>query len=934
MRTGLAQDAAFSGIVLVDNMGIQLGTSKTFNSNHEATIGDTFILQPGQSVTYTVAGNMAADLTSYTGQVAGITVTGINTTATVSGSLPIMGASQTLNDTLTIGTVSTSSSSYDPGAAQTKNIGDTGIKFAGVKFTAGSGEDIKFFSARFRQVGSVSSADLANVMIYVDGVGYPTTVDVTGKYYTSSFPGGILIAKGFSKDVYIMGDIVGNNAASRTVDFDIDRVTDVYFVGQLYGYGIAPSGTYTPWYNAYVFTISGASVTTIGKANEIAAQNIALNVPNQPLGGFVVDMKGENITTTSQIFNFNYSSGAASSNLLTSVSLVDENGVVVAGPVDATANSGTEQKVTFTDSVTYKTGRHVFTIKGKLPSGVSTNVTITASTTPSGWSSVTGATTGNSVSIGTGNFSMNTMTVRAAGLAIAVSATPAAQNMVAGQQGMLFANLQFDASQSGEDVRFSSLGLTASTSAALGSSTDITACQLFDGATALNTGSNTNNPTITATAFTATAVTFTLDNPVTVAKGAVKNLALKCNVGSAASGSLKWGITAAQIAAISATGITSSVAVTPTGSTNNGQLMTVASGSFTVATDASSPSYAIASAGSTGVTLGVYKFRATNDSVNLNRIGLKLTNTASSSASDLVTVSLWANNVQVGTATFVGSNTNATSTLATPLLLTKDVDVMLTVKGDLATLGTSQPGTAGHLIAVDADMSTNTQGTGVGSGATINGTGSTAVTGVRLMKSFPILAKDTLSSTGIGDGILMRFKVTADGKGDVGLSKFSLTLATTTATVTGTNIYAFTDAAYSTPVSGLRSDGAMLATDQAGTAWVSSATVLEYYAQTAAAASTTIQVPAGQTRYFEVRGSVSGATSGASIITSIQGDAAYPSLATTWMTTAALVDADTNDDFIWSPNTTSQSAVTDSDWTNGFGVSGLPSSTLTNTRGQ
>lgn len=934
-RGGLAQDAAFSGVVLIDKSNnTQLGTSKTLNSNHQAILGDTFTLNAGESRTFVVAGNMASSLTSYTGQVGSFSVVAVNTTATVSGSLPIMGASQTLNDTLTIGTVSTSTSSYDPGAAQDRNLGDTAIKFAGIKFTAGSGEDLKLYSIRFRQVGSASSVDLANMNVYVDGTAYPAVVDSTGKYYTASFPSGILIAKGFSSDVYISGDLVGSNSASRTVDFDLDKVTDVYFVGQLYGYGIAPSGTYTPWFNGYVTTIRGASVTTISKANEVAAQNIALNVPNQPLGGYVVDILGEAVTTTSQVFNLNYSSGAASSYLLTSVSLVDENGAVVAGPVDAVAVNGTEQKVTFTDSVTYKTGRHIYTLRGKLPTGVTNGVTLTASTTPSGWSSVTGQTTGNSVTISQGNFSMNAMTVRTAALAVAVSATPAAQNIVAGQQGVLFANFQFDASQSGEDVRFSSLGLTASTSAALGSTTDLTSCQLFDGSTALNTGSNVVNPTITATAFTATAATFTLNAPVTVAKGTVKTLALKCNASSAASGSLKWGITSTQIAAVSVTGVTSSASVTATGSTNNGQLMTIASGAFTVATDASSPSYAIAAAGTNGVTLGVYKFRATTDSVNLNRIGLKLTNTASSTASDLVTVSLWNGSTQIGTATFVGSNTNATSTLATPLVLTKDTDVTVTVKGDLALVGTSQAGVIGHLIAVDADMSTNTQGTGVGSGATINGTGSTAVAGVRLQKSYPTVAKDTLSSTGIGDGILMRFKVTANSKGDVGISKFSLTLATTTATVTGTNIYAYTDAAYSTPVSGVRSDGAMLATDQAGSVWASSSTVIEYYAQTAAAASTTVQVPAGETRYFEVRGSVSGATSGASIITTIQGDAAYPSLATTFIGTAAATDGDTNDDFIWSPNSSATAAVTDSDWTNGYGVAGLPSAGLTNTRGQ
>ena len=110
------------------------------------------------------------------------------------------------------------------------------------------------------------------------------------------------------------------------------------------------------------------------------------------------------------------------------------------------------------------------------------------------------------------------------------------------------------------------------------------------------------------------------------------------------------------------------------------------------------------------------------------------------------------------------------------------------------------------------------------------------------------------------------------------------------------------------------------------TAWNSSSTELEFYAQTSGAASTTVQVPAGQTRYFEVRGSVSGATSGASVTTTLLGDAAYPSLAaSTFDDTAANIDGDTNDDVLWSPNTTGQAATTDADWVNGFGIVGLPS---------
>src|SRR3989339_2175613 len=69
-RTGLANDAAFSGVVLLDEAGTQLGIAKTFNSEHKATVGDTVTIKAGQSKTFTVGGNMASAQTSYHGQLA------------------------------------------------------------------------------------------------------------------------------------------------------------------------------------------------------------------------------------------------------------------------------------------------------------------------------------------------------------------------------------------------------------------------------------------------------------------------------------------------------------------------------------------------------------------------------------------------------------------------------------------------------------------------------------------------------------------------------------------------------------------------------------------------------------------------------------------------------------------------------------------------
>ena len=920
-RSGLAQDASLSGVVLLDSDGTQIGISKTLNSNHQAMVGEPFVVKAGTSKTVTIAGSRpTSDSSAYAGQVVGLSVVSINSSASVSGSLPITGAMHTINSSLTLGTAQLAVSSFDPNSAQTKEIGTTAYKFAGVRVTAGSAEQVRLWSIRWNQVGSAGSQDLGNLMVYVDGVAYSTTVSSDGKYFSANFPGGILIDKGNSKDVYLQGDIVGSGAAGRNIQFDLYKTTDIYVSGVTYGYGITPTAgstgsattaseftTGTPFFSGSLVTVSAGSVTTIQKATSVAAQNIAVNVPSQVLGGYETDIKGESISVQSLVFTVSTTTGNTFA--LTNVTIVDENGAVVAGPVD---QSGTT--LTFTDTITYPIGKKLYTLKGKLHSSTPNNTTFTVSSTPSSqWTNVTGQTTGNTISLsGNGIFTMNTMTVKAAALAVSVSATPSAQNLVAGSQGVLLANLQFDASQSGEDVRFSTLALTNGGSAG---ATTLTSCQLWDGSTALNTGSNVVNPS------TATP-SFTLDQQFVVPKGTVKTLALKCNVSSSASGTYIYGITSGQIGAISITGVTSSNSVTATGSTGTGQTMTVASGSLVVSLDSSSPSYSVVAAGSTGNTAGVYKFRATNEAVNLTRLALVLTSGASS---DLVSVSVWDGATQVGTAVFTGGNTVATSTFNTPVSLPKDTDKALTVKVDLSAVGTSQPGTRGSLIKVDVNSNdtTGTQGTGVGSGSTTNASGSTSVAGVRLFKSFPTLALDTLGSTGIADGRLMRFKVTANSAGSVGVAQMKFTVSTTTATVTNLQLFAYTDSSYSSPVSGQGTSGqvgATISAAQNGTAF------------TIGVGTTPVQVSAGATVYFELRASVAGVTTGSSVVTTLQGDSSYTSNLTSGFNVATSGAATSTGTFVWSGNSTTTSSIHDIDWSNGYSLPGLSSSGLIQTR--
>jgi hypothetical protein len=938
-RGGLAADAAFAGAVLLDDTGAQLGVQQSFNSNHQATVGTPVVIPAGMSKTFTVAANMqnSATLSSYAGQVAVMSVVAVNTNGTIAGSLPITGAQHTINHSLAIGSVTAGISSYDPQSAQNKNIGDTGVRFAALRVTAGPGEDIRFWGVRFRLNGSASASDLSNVKINVDGTDYDATISADGRYFSAMVPGGLKIEKGYAKDLYIKGDITGSNASGRTIQMDIDRRTDILFTGELYGYGITPCGSSctvsgqtfgttstsntasalqnnsdNPWYQGADIVVTGASVTSIGKASEVSAQNIAVNVPNVSLGGFYTDIKGEPLNVSSIKVDVTYSARPTTADVLTNVSLVDSNGVVVSGPVDEVQTGATTGTVTFSNQVTIPTGKRVWTIKGKVDSDIANNATIILSTTPSStsyWTNVTGQITGNSVTLPGTSFPMNTMTIRTASLVPGVNSGLAAQTIVAGAQATRIIMVDLDATSSGEDVRLSSVPLTFTVGGALALS-HLSACQLWDGATALNTGSNVPSSI-------AASQTFVLDNSLMVTKGTKKTLTLTCNVQSNVTGTVIGGVPAGA-SWTGITGVTSGNTITPSNIAGSANMQSVtAGGSYTVYLDASSPSTTLVAGGASNVVLGVLKVRSSNEDVDLTEMLLQAgAGNSSSLAGSQVTI--WDGATQVGTASISG--TSGIAYFSPALRITKDTDKKLTIKGNLAAIGTNQTGISGSNVTVNYDNDTlaSTKATGVSSGTQINptSTADTTAGGVVTYKSVPTVARLNVPSTTLTTGTIetYRFSVAADAAGDIALGELTVDSSVSGATVTAGSVYvyAYTDAGMSQPVSGFTSG-------QLNSAGVNAASA------TAVAINNgtgPLQIPAGSTRYFKVVATVTAAAAGNSITTRILGDATYAASAN-YTTQAAAKQ------FVWADNSTIAGSSTlgagTADWAGGYSVVGLPS---------
>lgn len=982
-RQGPGSDSGLSDVLLLDENMLQYGLAKTLNSLHQANLNEPFVVKAGTSRTMTLAANRAGSGTSVAGEIIKLALVAADAgTTKVNLSSPVVGNGMTMNTTLTIGTVTNQTGSYKSVASTTEEIGKKAFVFTSIRVTAGSQEKVYIDGIRWNQVGSIGSGDLANVMTTLEIVGgakkdYPAVVSGDSKYYTTRFDPPVLIDKGSSAEIYVKGDILGGT--DRTIKFNIYRTSDLAVRGETYGFGITPptSGTgftsTNPWYFASQVTVGKGSLN-VENSTTVTAQNVAVNLSGQPLGAFLADVRGEPVSVAQMVFNISVGGGVAAGTAVdvTQVSIYDANGKIVAGPVDGAA----AYTLTFTDTVTFPVGKNVYTLRAKYGTDIPNNAALQASTTPStDWTTVRGVTTGETVTPApTSAVSLSTMTLKAAALTISVSSDPPAQTVVSGAQKFTFAKYLLDASASGEDIRMPSIPLDFSGTTA----TNLTACQLFDGATALNAGSNTLNP---SSISSTTLITFD-GVGFTIPKGTVKTLDLKCNIASGGTGVYQWGYDPS--ASPTATGLTSGQSATLTENDSAGQRMTLASsGSFTVALDSSSPSYTLTAAGRANITTSVFRLTATNEAIRLTDFGLQLGNggassvpNASSSPQDVTKVTLWDGATKVGETVFVGRSYYASTTLfdLPGFVVPKDGSKLLTAKVDVAAQGTSQAGIPGALVQVDVPGGTQggSLATGQASGQRIRVdslTTATASAGVRALKSYPTLDLIPFSGTGqltAGRRDLLKFKVTATPEGDVGIAKFTVRIATTSATfqqtmIDNVNIYVFTDSTFATPATGIQSDGAMLQTNiditgvdgSPSTAWASASTDIEVWAADSANASTTVVVPAGGVRYFVVRGDTTLAGSTYSVSTQIQGDAKFAAellsgacctttgwphtaASSTYMATTTYLREPTGGaasyDFVWRPfsTTTAQSNVAN-DYSTGYGIPGLPN-TNTNTQ--
>jgi hypothetical protein len=929
-RTGLSQDSNISDVILVDaSTDKQLGNEKTLGSLHDVTFNDDITVNAGTTKSYYLAANMAS--TVQTGEVVYLELSEVKLTgsATVSGTLPIKGNGMTMSNTITIGAVTVAAGGDNPSAA-TKQVGTTNYIFSGVRLTNDAVEEVQVEALRFYQNGTAADADLANLKLEVDGTQVATLSGVTSKeayFDLSTSP--VVIKKGLNKQFTIKGDIVSGSA--RTVSFDFEKKTDVKVKGKTYGFYINPTypNSTTPYFNGPDATISVGTLTA--SKGTLASTYVAEGSTSQILGAFNLQAKGEKVNVTALEINIAVTSSAATEADVTNLTIYDEAGVVVAGPVDP---SDTYNQATSTDTIVVPVGTNKYTVKGDLNTDFANGDTIVLTIEgPNLNITAKGETTNQTITASpSSNITLDTITVKVGGLLVSTSATPAAQTVVAGTTGFTFANFVLDATNSGEDVKISQIKVKHTSSAA-NIHDYIQNITLYDGATSLNTPQGGESSTSASTATS----TITLSSALVVTKGTSKTLALKADISASAAnasthqfGLVGAGTTGAD--ALTATGVSSGTTVTPTVTNSDGQTMTIAStGTLTVATDAANPSAALVTAGSTGVTIGEVRMTASNEDLDVTGMTFVVTGGNSGTATrDLSKVYLYDGATKVAEVSPTTTAMVSFSITEGTLIISKGATgKKVTLKADFQCVGTGCAAGSADNVTLSA-VEDSYKAKGSSSGTTIaaaNKSGTFSGSQFSLFKSVPTVSFVDIASLSAGTSRpVFKFKLTAPSAGDVGFYKATFVINTTSATVSSFELYE-TDTDTNLTTNASRAVDQIHTASSDGKGGVYGINILFDTGTDGVGSGGEYRiVPAGGSRSYELRANVTTeATSGRTVSLTLLGEDAFPG---TYPGRAATIDDVDDDDFIWSDlyyGNNSTTATKTPEWTNGYRAPGLTS---------
>lgn len=740
-RAGLGNDAAFDALKLFDGT-LQVGTSQTLGSSHQASFAGLALLIPaGQTKVLSLAATFD-NVTTYSGNILnlGINVaTDITTTAVVAGTFPVTGNSVTLSSSVDIG----SATLYN-GSLGTRNSSDLtvdpttkDVRLTQVKIAAGSAEGLVVDQLVAVKNGTAATTDVSNIRLVNDNTGKTLAtlqnLNSAGRAVFDNL--GVSIDKGGYVELSLLVDMVGG--AGRTISFDLhDGVAYTIKVhGAYYGYGITPTrnnfcaaaGT------CFAQTINQGYLSVAKSAKTPATGSIALGGTGVTLAAFDFTAYGEAINVSKMYLTVTPASGGSAVDY-SNVTLYDANGVAVAGPKDgSTTGANTAQYLSFTDAFTIPQGTNTYYVRANVSSsavaGEKVTVGVTESTTNGGITAKgasSGKTTyttssGLTVPPGASDISANQMTIQGPVLKVVTLAAPIAGDMVVNAQDQVLANIQLDASQSGEDLKVTSVYIK-DTFGAAHATPGIARLELWGDADNTDTDNTakrieTTNSTDALTIYTTDNsygyLTFTLKTPMRIKKGTQPIFSVKADLTTVNGTSHTIAIPDATNNVVATGWSGSTCATTYSGS---GQAQTVqASGLLKINTAADRTSAAQYVAGTTGNSMMSYKLQGMYEPIDVTT--LYVATTGATAKSNIAKVKLYVDGKQIGVVDGYSLDNGGDATVVldsgtlvvpqSPSYSTLTIKVDLSTKADLADASTLEIGLGTGVAYDDTEWGSN-----------------------------------------------------------------------------------------------------------------------------------------------------------------------------------------------------------------------------------
>lgn len=905
-RVGVSNDTTLSNVYLY-NGGTRLTDSAGVSASQFTFSAPSGIFTVSAGGTFTVS--VRSDIASGTsGQQIGIQLVSATASSALdsSVSLPITSGYQTISSASLAGVVFTGT--VTPSATSISPQNDFPIWQQNVSVST---NPVKLTSIRFTNLGSIDSANVSNLRLYVDGsmVGSAVSSFAADRSVTFDLSANPVTLSQQSHVVKVLANITGG--ASRTIQLSVQRTADTMFVDSQLNQPVTPTvdaGSFTAQTSGLI-TINSVSATS-GVSVSLAAgsptQNVSVGATSVKWATFSMLASGENVKVQDL---YVYASSTLSGGALDGVGGLQNGKVMVNGvQVGSTKNIGSLAA----NKTDFALGSSLI-----LPAGQTTNVDIYAdakdtagtnlhnnSTVIVALASATangqGQSSLNSVNIPGSNTLGNSITVTNATLTANKYSGYGNQTMVAGTNNAKIGAFTLGAGST-EGVNVNTIVVTFPNAV----SSTITNLTLKDDATGAMLGSVQTTPS--------TSNSFAVNLPI--AAGSTKTIDIYANILSGANnGTIVASVDSTTSGTGNTTGISASPAITAL------QTMTLGTGVLTVTRGAGDPTSNNVLAGASSVKVGQFNFAAQNTSYTVSNLLVLVPANAATSVTN-VTVSYKDVNGATQTATQAltlptGGQASATATFTgltmyVPANDSANLDVMV----GTPTIASGASSGAAINVTLDDGHGSNTFLATDAAGNTLakfnsNNTNIASNGTFYVRKSIPTIAVlpiavGAVPTTG---SPLYKFTITADPAGAVEWTKFVFNIATTTANIT--NVY-LTDDSTGTNLLDSNTTSASTTATTITVDLTKNATQPQYQ-----------QVAAGATKTYDLYGTVGsyGAT-GSSVTISIATDGATAA-------NAAATSVNSGNNIVWSDRSANAHTISTTDWTNGYLLKNLTSTAV------